>query len=227
MVQDIRINGLNGYTPKDPCNLSILEKLGIERLTALKDIDQVDANPETLLENILAERFPGGYNNSEDLYCIIRRSGIQYALIVHWGQWFIGENAADEKTGELVRVNLTDRCSFYTEDENRTFVKAIIEYLHEKQLGAVRFDPKSFADPDDIPYCRSFNSVIDTVSTNSDGATLTFAYDIDGYLFNQEINGSEDEDFDFLFESIYNELRDPEKDPESDEWLHQRFGKAA
>ena len=82
----------------------VLTDNGLERLTADKGVEQCDLAPETLLEKLLHQKFPGGYNNTGDEYFIVRKGHIQYYIVIHAGQWFAGDNAADENTGSLINI---------------------------------------------------------------------------------------------------------------------------
>lgn len=106
MKSDISI--LDGYCFSTPeKNQKVLDKCGAVRLTGMKDILEMDKNPETMLERALVETFPnGGYNDSDD-YFIVRANGVEYLVVKHAGQWFVGHLAADPWTGELVDTGET------------------------------------------------------------------------------------------------------------------------
>ena len=132
---DRKINILNGYAPligtglypDSRDNSRLLEKLGISRLTGVKSIKEVDANPETDLEKALHSKYPGGYNNTSDEYFVARLNGIQYLVLIHCGQWFVGKNGYDEKAGNLVwsENDESDGC--------RTLIEATIQFKDEKE----------------------------------------------------------------------------------------------
>lgn len=97
------IDAINGYCIRnEKADTEFLTRHGIRRLTANKDILEMDRNIETLLELLLVDNFPGGgYNNSDD-YFIAEADGNQYLVLEHAGQWFIGHNHADTRKGVLI-----------------------------------------------------------------------------------------------------------------------------
>jgi len=101
---------LNGYAPFDPDpereeNKRLLEKLGIVRLTDPKTDEQMNTKPETLLEKRLAEMFPnGGTNTSSDTFFVVWSEGFQYLVCIHYGQWWVGDNALDERLQKMVDI---------------------------------------------------------------------------------------------------------------------------
>ena len=103
MKSDISI--LDGYCFSTPeKNQKVLDKCGAVRLTGMKDILEMDKNPETMLERALVETFPnGGANNSDD-YFIASANGIEYLILEHAGQWFVGHLAFDNESGKLVNT---------------------------------------------------------------------------------------------------------------------------
>ena len=103
MKSDISI--LDGYCFSTPeKNQKVLDKCGAVRLTGMKDILEMDKNPETMLERALVESFPdGGANNSDD-YFIVSANGIEYLILEHAGQWFVGHLAFDNESGKLVNT---------------------------------------------------------------------------------------------------------------------------
>jgi hypothetical protein len=108
---DKRIILIDGFAPNNPDpeapeNKKVLDKLDIEILTKPKSDKVMKANPETALEKRLAEMFPyGGTNTSSDEFFVVRCKGWQYLLVIHYGQWFVGDNALDEKRQEVVNFS--------------------------------------------------------------------------------------------------------------------------
>lgn len=107
------IDAINGYCIRDKeADEKFLISHGIRRLTANKDIQKMDENPETLLETLLVAAFPGGGYNDSDDYFIAQADGRQYLVVEHAGQWFVGDNYADPKTGRLVADGCPDGGQF-------------------------------------------------------------------------------------------------------------------
>ena len=226
---DIRINGLNGYKlRRDGKDERILAYIGARRLTPTRDITEIDHNEGTLLERLLNENYPGGYNDTSDRYFIIEKDGFQYLVLEHWGQWFVGNNAANVTTGELETVEWADRMSFFTEEENKRFVRAIRRLLEEKDgRSFVMFDPSAYDCIDDIPYCRDLSDIIFAVWYDPDECgpdRIGISVEQGDSLVWETFDGSEDEDFDLLFHAVYDELYDQRTDTlEADEWLDEHF----
>ena len=231
MQVDIKIDKLNGYRFRGtPADDKRLERAGAKRLTTIKDIADLDSNPETLLEKLLHESYPDGYNDSGDRYFIIEKDGVQYLVLEHGGQWFVGNKAATVKTGELETLLWPKKEFCRNVEANRRFIRATIAILKEKCRGdkSVVFDPSEYEFKDDIPYCREFAAPVDTVwwSENLAEGEIGITVDIDGFIFSESFNGVEDEDFDHLFHAVYDELYDQRHDTvEADEWLERNFPK--
>ncbi len=81
---------LSGYcfdgSPKDDRYLS---QFGIRRLTANRDV--FENKIETPYDKMMARLFPDGpaINNSDDEF-IVEKDGVQMAVLIHGGQWFVG-----------------------------------------------------------------------------------------------------------------------------------------
>lgn len=98
-------DAINGYCfSGNESDEQMLVNHGIRRLTANKDIQKMDENPETLLETLLVATFPGGGYNDSDDYFIAEADGYQYLIIEHAGQWFVGDNYADTRDGLLLNT---------------------------------------------------------------------------------------------------------------------------
>ena len=144
------VNSLNGYRIYGNENDERhLESYGLKRLTPNKDILTMERTAETLLERLLNERYPEGANDSDD-YFIASRDGMQYLILENAGQWFVGVNAADEKTGTLVTLDF-EAMREDTVRENILYVKGIIEKMKTEGSRQVRFDPSHYDAKHDIP----------------------------------------------------------------------------
>lgn len=101
------------------------------------------------------------------------------------------------------------------------FVKAIIRYLKEKKRNGVTFETNTYYENwCDIPYCNRFEYIVDTVSIDQehpDKICIAVCRE-DGFLAHDWFDGTEKEDFEYLFHEIYYYINDAE-DPEAEEWL--------
>jgi len=69
----------------------VLARAGAQRFTPTRGMKEMALHPLTPLEAALNAKFPAeGYNNSGDDYFIIDCGGCQYLVLVHAGQWFLG-----------------------------------------------------------------------------------------------------------------------------------------
>ena len=110
IMRNRKVFEISGHEVRFDCHDDdILEKVGAVRISDTKDIVEMDGNPETVMEKALAKAFPGGYNNTGDRYFIISKDGFQYLVLEHAGQWFVGDNFVNEKTGHLMNISLDDK----------------------------------------------------------------------------------------------------------------------
>lgn len=102
----------------------------------------------------------------------------------------------------------------------KDFVHAIISYLNEKGQVSVSFEPKTYEDINDIPFCNTLQYIIDTVSISYEqpGSITIAICREDEFMAYETFTGEEDEDFDYLFHEVYYWYNSPE-DPEAEEWL--------
>ena len=107
-----------------------------------------------------------------------------------------------------------------TTSANINFFKAIIAYLQEKGRKCVTFQKNTYGDENDIPFCNTLQEVIDTVSIDDElpGRIYISVVREDGYMAYEQFDGTENEDFDYLFDEVYHYINDAE-DPEMEEWL--------
>lgn len=106
----------------------------------------------------------------------------------------------------------------------KDFVYAILTYLNERQYESVTFEPSTYGDENDIPFCKKLNGRVDTVEPSSDKpgsikltVVRTDAFGQD-YTASTSFNGCEDEDFDHLFNEVYYYICDANA-PEAEEWM--------
>lgn len=106
----------------------------------------------------------------------------------------------------------------------KDFVYAILAYLNERQYECVTFEPSTYGDENDIPFCKKLNGRIDTVapSVEKPGSIVlsvvrTNPFGI-RYTVQEAFNGCEDEDFDYLFHEVYYYICDANA-PEAEEWM--------
>ncbi len=145
----LNIKALQGYCflGEQTTDDAFIERMGVKSLTPFKDDEQLQKNPETLLERLLAKRPDLGSNNS-DRYRTVSFAGIQYAVIEHYGQWFIGINCADEKTGTL--VHLEQKELFCTTADNERLIKGILALMNEKETDCITIHPENYDNPGEI-----------------------------------------------------------------------------
>lgn len=110
-------------------------------------------------------------------------------------------------------------------------VYAMVQLLLNKEMKTVSLDHSSFACPEDIPVLRTApkgRGLLECYSLPEDNAsriTLVCSPTVraDGKIrppFRGTFDGSEDEDFEYLFSHLYAELFDPNHDdPEWEDWL--------
>lgn len=108
----------------------------------------------------------------------------------------------------------------------KQYVKAIIAYLKSKHRCGVSFELSSYDHTTigDIPYCNALQYVVDTVSISDEkpGCVNVAVCREDGFMAYEVFDGSEDEDFEYLFSEIYYYINDAE-DPEAEEWLENNI----
>lgn len=107
--------------------------------------------------------------------------------------------------------------------EGTICVKAMNAYLHNKKRKSVEFEEKTYADDEDIPLCRETGTRILEVSLPSDGSINSILITVvdpedEEKAIRKEFNGREDEDFENIFQEVYDYIRD-ESDPEAEEFL--------
>lgn len=104
----------------------------------------------------------------------------------------------------------------------KNFVNAIIAYLNSKAVDNVSFVPSTYGDQNDIPFCNALENIIDTVSISEEkpGSICISICREDGYMAYMDFDGTEDEDFDYLFHEVYYYINEA-NDPEADEWLEE------
>lgn len=106
----------------------------------------------------------------------------------------------------------------------KDFVYAILAYLNERQEECVTFEPSTYGDESDIPFCKKLNGYVETVEPSSDkpGCIILTVVRTDAvgrnYTASETFNGSEDEDFDYLFHEVYYYICDANA-PEAEEWM--------
>lgn len=100
----------------------------------------------------------------------------------------------------------------------KDYVMAIILYLNERGDGCVCFDAYSYGDVNDIPFCRTLNERIDSVSTVPDQEKVCI---MTVSRKERTFDGSEEEDFEKLFYETYYYICDPYA-PEAEEWLAEK-----
>ena len=227
METDYKVNSLNGYCFRsEDLDRKELLRAGVETLTAIKDIAEMEASPETLLERLLNAAFPGGgYNNTGDDYFVIRRGGVQYLVLVHAGQWFVGENAAVERTGELVQGKWDERRSACSPEEAKEYLLATALLMCAKGRVTVYLDPCAFDGYQDRPFCRTLEEPLFALSIPEHDPdhperrqTLCASAENDGLLTYMHLDGSEDEDFDIWYGAVHRLIAEP-GDPDEYEWL--------
>lgn len=109
----------------------------------------------------------------------------------------------------------------------KDFVYAILAYLNERQEECVTFEPSTYGDESDIPFCKKLNGRVDTVRPSSDkpGSIILTVVRTDAagrdYTPGETFNGCEDEDFDYLFHEIYYYICDANA-PEAEEWMENK-----
>ena len=224
---DYKVNSLNGYCFRsEDLDRKELLRAGVETLTAIKGITEMETSPETLLERLLNAAFPGGgYNDTGDEYFVIRRAGVQYLVLVHAGQWFVGENAAVERTGELVQVKWDQRRSACSPEEAKAYLVATALLMCAKGHCTVCLDPRAFDGYQDRPFCRALAEPLLCLSVPERDPdyperrqTLCASAENSGLLTCEFLDGSEDEDFDIWYEAVHRLITEP-GDPDKDEWL--------
>lgn len=109
-----------------------------------------------------------------------------------------------------------------TLNNNKRFVKAIRVYLKEKGEDWVYFQPNTYENENDIPFCNHFKGVVDSVSISKDrhDAIAISVSTPQGAVFQKDFDGTEDENFEYLFDEVYHYINGPE-DPEMEEWLEE------
>lgn len=107
--------------------------------------------------------------------------------------------------------------------DGRDFVLAICAYLNEKQVRDVYFEPSSYAEEADIPFCKKLGGPIDTVAVSlAAPGCIDISVCKDGEILSGAFNGTEDEDFEYLFNEVYYYLCEV-NEPEAEEWMEGRM----
>ena len=108
----------------------------------------------------------------------------------------------------------------------KDFVYAILSYLNERQEECVTFEPSTYGDESDIPFCKKLNGRVETVEPSSDkpGCIILTVVRTDAvgrnHTASETFNGCEDEDFDYLFHEVYYYICDANA-PEAEEWMEK------
>lgn len=107
----------------------------------------------------------------------------------------------------------------------KDFVYAILAYLNERQYECITFEPSTYGDESDIPFCKKLNGRVETVEPSDKPGSIKLTVvrtDADGqdYTASTSFNGHEDEDFDFLFHEVYYYFADGDAD-EAEEWMEK------
>ena len=113
----------------------------------------------------------------------------------------------------------------------KQFVQAIIAVLREKGRTSISFHKRDFdinLTKNKMPWCVYFDEFIDTVSissgTDNIGKICVCVCTDGGQILWEHFDGSENEDFDGLFNWVYNSLWDGGiEDEEADIWLEEFF----
>lgn len=101
----------------------------------------------------------------------------------------------------------------------KDFVLAICAYLNERQETCVCFERSSYEYEEDIPFCRGLNGRIDSVSVSFDRpGCIDICVVRDGKAVYGTFDGTEDEDFDYLFHEVYYYINEADA-PEADDWI--------
>ena len=109
--------------------------------------------------------------------------------------------------------------------EGTLCVKAMNAFLREKRRKSVEFEEDTYGNQDDIPVCRETGTKIQEISLPSDGSYLSVVITVadpedETQSIQKEFTGWEDEDFEQIFNEVYDYIKDVE-DPDADEFLEQ------
>lgn len=107
----------------------------------------------------------------------------------------------------------------------KDFVYAILTYLNKRQYECVTFEPSTYGDENDIPFCKKLNGRVETVEpSDKPGSIILTVVRTDAvgrdYTASETFNGCEDEDFDYLFHEVYYYICDANA-PEAEEWMEK------
>lgn len=88
---------IDGYCCADPgVDGRHLRRLGIKRLTETKGLNGSPGHPANYETDIERKMAPLVSNSSADRYFAASRDGIQFIIVEHQGQWYVGNDACEE-----------------------------------------------------------------------------------------------------------------------------------
>lgn len=109
---------------------------------------------------------------------------------------------------------------------NQEYIQAIISIMCEKKVKSVSFFCSEYEFVEDIPFCKTLGMRVGCVSiplqmTDEKGNAFLeiTAYNKVLDPSSVTLDGSQDEDYDYLFHAVYDELQTNEDIVEADTWL--------
>lgn len=109
---------------------------------------------------------------------------------------------------------------------NQEYIQAIISILCEKKVKSVSFFCSEYEFLEDIPFCKTLGMRVGCVSIPVPMMDKKFnalleitAYDKVLVQSSVTLDGTQDEDYDYLFHAVYDELQTNDDNIEADAWL--------
>lgn len=109
---------------------------------------------------------------------------------------------------------------------NQEYIQAIISIMCEKKVKSVSFFCSEYEFLEDIPFCKTLGMRVGCVSIPVPMTDKKFnalleitAYDKVLVQSSVTLDGTQDEDYDYLFHAVYDELQTNDDNIEADAWL--------
>lgn len=109
---------------------------------------------------------------------------------------------------------------------NQEYIQAIISIMSEKKVKSVSFFCSEYEFLEDIPFCKTLRMRVGCVSIPVPMTDKKFnalleitAYDKVLVQSSVTLDGTQDEDYDYLFHAVYDELQTNDDNIEADAWL--------
>lgn len=109
---------------------------------------------------------------------------------------------------------------------NQEYIQAIISIMCEKKVKSVSFFCSEYEFLEDIPFCKTLGMRVGCVSIPVPMTDERFnalleitAYDKVLVQSSVTLDGTQDEDYDYLFHAVYDELQTNDYNIEADAWL--------